>query len=74
VSWNFNALTPGAHPEGAIDIIGGLGFESIELIAIKAEVCSKAASGCAVRVIVRLELKRRGLGRHFASHQQLMER
>lgn len=33
VSWNFHALTEGAHPEEAIDIIGSLGFEGIELIA-----------------------------------------
>ncbi|MGA3166280.1 MAG: sugar phosphate isomerase/epimerase [Terriglobia bacterium] len=33
VSWNFHSLAPGAHPEEAIDIIGSLGFESIELIA-----------------------------------------
>ena len=33
VSWNFHSLAPGAHPEEAIDIIGGLGFEGIELIA-----------------------------------------
>jgi sugar phosphate isomerase/epimerase len=32
VSWNFHSLAPGAHPEEAIDIIGSLGFESIELI------------------------------------------
>ena len=33
VSWNFHTLAPGAHPEEAIDIIGSLGFESVELIA-----------------------------------------
>jgi len=33
VSWNFHSLEPGAHPEQAIDIIGSLGFEGIELIA-----------------------------------------
>jgi sugar phosphate isomerase/epimerase len=33
VSWNFHSLGPGAHPEEAIDIIGGLGFEGVELIA-----------------------------------------
>ena len=33
VSWNFHSLAPGAHPEQAIDIIGSLGFEGIELIA-----------------------------------------
>jgi sugar phosphate isomerase/epimerase len=33
VSWNFHALSPGAHPEAAIDIIGSLGFDGIELIA-----------------------------------------
>lgn len=33
VSWNFHSLAPGAHPEEAIDIIGSLGFDSIELIA-----------------------------------------
>ena len=33
VSWNFHSLAPGAHPEEAIDIIGTLGFETIELIA-----------------------------------------
>jgi sugar phosphate isomerase/epimerase len=33
VSWNFHSLAPGAHPEEAIDIIGGLGFEGVELIA-----------------------------------------
>lgn len=33
VSWNFHSLAPGAHPEEAIDIIGSLGFEGIELIA-----------------------------------------
>jgi len=33
VSWNFHSLGPGAHPEEAIDIIGSLGFEGIELIA-----------------------------------------
>ena len=33
VSWNFHSLGPGAHPEEAIDIIGSLGFETIELIA-----------------------------------------
>ena len=33
VSWNFHSLEPGAHPEQAIDIIGSLGFDGIELIA-----------------------------------------
>jgi sugar phosphate isomerase/epimerase len=33
VSWNFHSLAPGAHPEEAIDIVGSLGFEGIELIA-----------------------------------------
>ncbi len=33
VSWNFHSLGPAADPEQAIDIIGGLGFEGIELIA-----------------------------------------
>ena len=33
VSWNFHSLSPGAHPEEAIDIIGSLGFERVELIA-----------------------------------------
>jgi len=33
VSWNFHSLGPGAHPEEAIDIIGALGFEAVELIA-----------------------------------------
>ena len=33
VSWNFHSLAPGAHPEQAIDIIGSLGFDGIELIA-----------------------------------------
>lgn len=33
MSWNFHSLAPGAHPEEAIDIIGSLGFEGIELIA-----------------------------------------
>lgn len=33
VSWNFHNLGPSADPEQAIDIIGGLGFEGIELIA-----------------------------------------
>jgi sugar phosphate isomerase/epimerase len=32
VSWNFHSLRPGSTPEEAIDIIGGLGFEGIELI------------------------------------------
>ncbi len=33
VSWNFHSLGPGADPEEAIEIIGGLGFDGIELIA-----------------------------------------
>jgi sugar phosphate isomerase/epimerase len=33
VSCNFHSLAPGAHPEEAIDIIAGLGFEGVELIA-----------------------------------------
>ncbi len=33
VSWNFHSLAPAADPEQAIDIIGGLGFDGIELIA-----------------------------------------
>ncbi len=33
VSWNFHSLAPGARPEEAIDIIGSLGFEGVELIA-----------------------------------------
>jgi sugar phosphate isomerase/epimerase len=33
VSWNFHRLAPGAHPEEAIDIIGSLGFDGVELIA-----------------------------------------
>lgn len=33
VSWNFHSLAPGAHPEEAIDIIGSLRFEGVELIA-----------------------------------------
>jgi len=33
VSWNFHSLAPGAHPEEAIDTIGSLGFEGVELIA-----------------------------------------
>lgn len=33
VSWNFHTLAPGGHPEEAIDIIGSLGFQGVELIA-----------------------------------------
>lgn len=33
VSWCFHNLGPAADPEAAIDIIGGLGFDGIELIA-----------------------------------------
>jgi sugar phosphate isomerase/epimerase len=33
VSWNFHTLAPGGYPEEAIDIIGSLGFDGIELIA-----------------------------------------
>jgi sugar phosphate isomerase/epimerase len=33
VSWNFHNLGPSADPEEAIDIVGGLGFDGIELIA-----------------------------------------
>ncbi len=33
VSWNFHSLAPAADPEAAIDIVGGLGFDGIELIA-----------------------------------------
>ncbi len=33
VSWCFHTLAPGDHPEEAIDIIGSLGFEGVELIA-----------------------------------------
>ncbi len=33
VSWNFHSLAPGAQPEEAIDVIGSLGFEGVELIA-----------------------------------------
>ncbi|HEY5915190.1 MAG TPA: sugar phosphate isomerase/epimerase [Verrucomicrobiae bacterium] len=33
VSWNFHSLGPAADPEEASDIIGGLGFDGIELIA-----------------------------------------
>lgn len=33
VSWCFHTLAPGGHPEEAIDIIGSLGFEGVELIA-----------------------------------------
>jgi len=33
VSWNFHSLQPGDHPEKAIDIVGSLGFDGIELIA-----------------------------------------
>lgn len=33
VSWNFHSLAPSADPEEAIDIVGGLGFDGIELIA-----------------------------------------
>ncbi len=32
LSWNFHSLSAGASPEKAIDIIGELGFEGIELI------------------------------------------
>jgi sugar phosphate isomerase/epimerase len=32
LSWNFHPLSAGANPEEAIDIIGSLGFEGIELI------------------------------------------
>ncbi|MBI5383083.1 MAG: sugar phosphate isomerase/epimerase [Verrucomicrobia bacterium] len=32
LSWNFHSLRAGENPEPAIDIIGGLGFEAIELI------------------------------------------
>ena len=33
VSWNFHSLGPSADPEEAIEIVGGLGFDGIELIA-----------------------------------------
>src|SRR5215471_12501777 len=33
VSWNFHSLAPGHNPEEAIDIIGSLGFDGVELIA-----------------------------------------
>ena len=32
LSWCFHDLTPGADPEPAIDVIGELGFDGIELI------------------------------------------
>ena len=32
VSWNFHSLRPGSNPEEAINLIGALGFEGIELI------------------------------------------
>lgn len=32
LSWNFHSLSAGANPEPAIDLIGGMGFEAIELI------------------------------------------
>ena len=32
LSWNFHSLGAGSMPDEAIDIIGGLGFEGIELI------------------------------------------
>jgi sugar phosphate isomerase/epimerase len=32
LSWCFHNLSPGADPEPAIDVIGGLGFEGVELI------------------------------------------
>jgi hypothetical protein len=32
LSWCFHSLGPAADPEPAIDIIGGLGFDGIELI------------------------------------------
>ena len=37
LSWNFHSLSAGANPEPAIDIIGELGFEGVELI-----VCARA--------------------------------
>jgi sugar phosphate isomerase/epimerase len=33
LSWCFHSLSPGADPEPALDIIGELGFEGVELIA-----------------------------------------
>ena len=33
-SWCFHNLSPGANPEEAIETIGGLGFDSVELIVI----------------------------------------
>jgi sugar phosphate isomerase/epimerase len=33
LSWCFHSLTAGADPEPALDIIGGLGFDGVELIA-----------------------------------------
>ena len=37
VSWCFHSFSPGADPESAIDIIGGLGFAGIELIVTAPE-------------------------------------
>src|SRR5262249_17675381 len=34
LSWCFHTFAPGANPEEAIDLVGGMGFDGIELILL----------------------------------------
>jgi sugar phosphate isomerase/epimerase len=72
-SWCFHSLGAGAYPEEAIEIIGGLGFDGIELIANAQRDVHEYWSGAGLERVQKL------LGRHrlqvtqFALFQPVVE-
>lgn len=73
LSWNFHSLSAGANPEPAIDIIGELGFDGIELIISAREDVKNYWTDATVDRL-KLQLERRKLVvSQFAMFQPVVE-
>jgi sugar phosphate isomerase/epimerase len=59
-AWNIHGYNPGSKPEEAIDIIGGLGFDGIELIVLAPEDLQNYWTGATLDRL-REQLERRKL-------------
>jgi len=72
-SWCFHNLSPGANPEEAIEIIGGLGFDGIELIAIARRDVADYWGGAPMDRVQKLLARHRLQVTQFALFQPVVE-
>lgn len=72
-SWCFHDFTPGTNPEAAIETIGGLGFDGVELIVLSRKDLQNYWTGAALGRIQRLLERYRLQVTQFVLFQPVVE-